>query len=71
MQFKLSASDEAFSGACGTLLDISELAFDKRPIESIDAKCERINSLVCEIIMLVDLLLADHKVTVILPGEAA
>lgn len=66
-----SLPNEAITSACGSLMDAPDFVFASESNDDIETKCRRIQCLVSEIILLVDLLLADYKIPVIVPGGAA
>lgn len=71
LSFAPSFANNDVSTQCGTLLDFSDLSPTNEWNESIEGKYEQIDSLIREILLLVDLLFADHGVARALPGEAA
>lgn len=69
--YSSSFHSEDIASTCGTLLDFSDPASVEYPDEKMETRYERINQLIGEILLLVDLLFADHGIAARLPGGAA
>ena len=71
MSFAVSFANEDFFSRCGTLLDTSDVPSVHELKKSNKSRYEEIDSLIGEILFLVDLLFVDHGVMRMLPEEAA
>lgn len=65
------ADEISVASWCGTLTDVAEWPREASPNETMEAKYQRIDNVIAEIQLLVDLLFADQNLSVISPGDAA